>query len=86
MLNLIKESCKEGSDISSMRIANYIALLGVLVPYVFANMGNIVVAFMSRQSVQFIDIPVVAGGIVTAVISAKVIQKATGEKKGGTHG
>ena len=81
MLNFIKDSCKDDSNISSMRILNYLTLGGVLCPYVMANLSNIVTAIMAKTPVVFIDIPVVAAGIVTAIITAKVIQAATAERK-----
>lgn len=83
MLNMIKQSCMENDKPSNVRISNYIALCGVMLPYFAANIGNIVKAFLEQTSISFLDIPPVASGIVIAIIGAKVIQKATGEKKGG---
>lgn len=80
-MNVLLESCKDDSNISAMRIYNYIALLGVLTPYVIANLTNTITAAISGKPISFIDIPVVAGGIVVGIVTMKTVQAAIESKK-----
>lgn len=78
---MLFESCKDDSNIFAMRIYNYIAPLSVLTPYVIANLTNTITAAIGGKPISFIDIPVVAGGIVVGIVTMKTVQSAIENKK-----
>ena len=73
-MNLITESCKEDSNVSAMRVLNYIALGAAMLPYVLINFSNMVSSIIKGTPAQISDIPTAAAGIVAACIAMKAVQ------------
>lgn len=71
---LIESSVKDDGNVSAMRLYGWAALLGVIGPYVLANVAQTVQCLVKGVAITFIDIPTFAAGVIGTVITMKAVQ------------
>ena len=72
--DLIKESLKIDSTISSMRLINYIVAFTLLGIYLMQVLVSVVSVFVTKVAFSPIDIPAVSASLIAGCLACKALQ------------
>jgi len=74
LLALLKDSVKTDSNISTMRILNYVTVLALLGTYAAQVVNMIVWCYTKGATPSIVDVPTVSASIIVGVLAVKVAQ------------